>query len=137
MTVIAHPSTATPSLRRRALGVAAAVLAPALVWVIGAIAGVDYTVENPGQPAFVVGLAPVAIFSLGSALVGWLGLVALERLARRHAATTWIVLAVALTLLSLLPVVAAEASIGAKVALGVAHLAVAAPLITLLPTRSR
>ncbi|TDB74136.1 DUF6069 family protein [Micromonospora sp. KC723] len=137
MTATAHPSTVNPPLRRRALGVAAAVLAPALVWVIGAIAGVDYTVVNPGQPAFVVGLAPVVIFSLGSALVGWLGLVVLERLVRRHAAVIWTALAAALTLLSLIPVVATEASVGAKVALGVAHLAVAAPLVALLPARSR
>ncbi|MGB2570100.1 DUF6069 family protein [Micromonospora citrea] len=137
MTVTAHPATATPSLRRRALGVAAAVLAPAVIWAIGAMAGVDYTVENPGQPAFVVGLVPVLIFALGSALVGWLGLVVLERLTRRRAAVIWTTLAVALTLLSFVPVLATEASTGAKVALSVIHLAVAAPLIALLPTRAR
>ncbi|TDC40949.1 DUF6069 family protein [Micromonospora sp. KC213] len=137
MTATAQPATTNPSLRRRALGVAAAVLAPALVWVLGAVVGVDYTVQNPDQPAFVVGLAPVLIFSLGSALVGWLGLAALERLTRRHAPAVWTALAVVLTLLSLVPVVATEASVGAKVALGVMHLAVAAPLVVLLPARSR
>ncbi|SCG67619.1 DUF6069 family protein [Micromonospora halophytica] len=136
MTVTAHPATATPSPRRRALGVAAAVLTPAAIWVIGAIAGVDYTVENPGQPAFVVGFVPVLIFSLGSALVGWFGLAVLERLARRRAAVIWTTLAVALTLLSLIPVFATEATTGAKIVLSVIHLAVAAPLIALLPTRA-
>ncbi|MFI0793638.1 DUF6069 family protein [Micromonospora rubida] len=125
----------TPSVRRRALGVAAAVLAPVLVWIVGALAGVDYTVENPGQPAFVVGLAPVVLFSLVSALVGWVGLVVLERIAGRRAGIIWTALAVVLALLSLVPVFAAEATVGAKVALGATHLAVAAVLIALLPAR--
>ena len=125
----------TPSVRRRALGVGAAVLACALIWIVGAVAGVDYTVENPGQPAFTVGLAPVVVFALVSALVGWVGLVVLERFAGRRAGVIWIALAVVLALLSLAPVIATEATVGAKVALGAMHLAVAAVLIPLLPAR--
>lgn len=137
MSATAHPATTTPSLRRRALGVAAAVLACVLIWVVGAIAGVDYTVKNPGQPEFAVGLAPVVTFSLGSALLGWAALAVLERVAGRRASIIWIVLAAVVALLSLFPVFATEATAGAKVALGAMHLAVAAVLIALFPARNR
>ncbi|NYF59002.1 DUF6069 family protein [Micromonospora purpureochromogenes] len=137
MTATAHPTTTTPSLRRRALGVAVTVLTCVVLWTVGAVAGVDYTVENPGQPAFVVGVVPVIVFSLGSALVGWAGLVLLERFAGRRATVVWIALAVLIALLSLVPVVATEATTGAKVMLGTMHLAVAAVLIAFLPRRAR
>ncbi|MBM0257879.1 DUF6069 family protein [Micromonospora sp. 4G55] len=136
MTATAHPTATTPSLRRRALGVAVTVLTCVVLWTVGALAGVDYTVENPGQPAFVVNLAPVILFSLGSALVGWAGLVLLERFAGRRATVVWIALAVLIALLSLVPVVATEATTGAKVMLGTMHLAVAAVLIAFLPRRA-
>jgi uncharacterized integral membrane protein len=137
MTATAHPTATTPSLRRRALGVAVTVLTCVVLWTVGAVAGVDYTVENPGQPAFVVGVVPVIVFSLGSALVGWAGLVLLERFAGRRATVVWIALAVLIALLSLVPVVATEATAGAKVMLGTMHLAVAAVLIAFLPRRAR
>ena len=137
MTATAYPTATTPSLRRRALGVAVTVLTCVVLWTVGAVAGVDYTVENPGQPAFVVGVVPVIVFSLGSALVGWAGLVLLERFAGRRATVVWIALAVLIALLSLVPVVATEATTGAKVMLGTMHLAVAAVLIAFLPRRAR
>ncbi|MBQ0893323.1 hypothetical protein KBX37_09470 [Micromonospora sp. U56] len=137
MTATAHPTVTTPSLRRRALGVAVTVLTCVVLWIVGAVAGVDYTVENPGQPAFVVNLAPVILFSLGSALVGWAGLALLERFAGRRATAIWITVAVLIALLSLVPVVATEATTGAKVMLGLMHLAVAAVLIASLPRRAR
>ncbi|MEH1058050.1 DUF6069 family protein [Micromonospora sp. CPCC 206171] len=137
MTATAHPAATTPSLRRRALGVGLTVLTCVVLWTVGAVAGVDYTVENPGQPAFVVNLGPVILFSLGSALVGWAGLVLLERFAGRRATVIWITLAVLIALLSLVPVVATEATTGAKVMLGLMHLAVAAVLIAFLPRRAR
>ncbi|MGS2615778.1 DUF6069 family protein [Micromonospora sp. LZ34] len=137
MTVTASPAT-TPasSLRRRALGVAAAVVACVLIWAAGAVAGVDYTVRNPGQPAMVLGPAAIITVSLGSALLGWAALAVLERLTRRGTAI-WTVLAVVVALLSLLPVIATDATGGAKVALGAMHLAVPAALIALLPARRR
>ncbi|SCF23432.1 hypothetical protein GA0074696_3635 [Micromonospora purpureochromogenes] len=137
MTATAHPTATTSSLRRRALGVAVTVLTCVVLWTVGAVAGVDYTVVNPGQPAFVVGVVPVIVFSLGSALVGWAGLVLLERFAGRRATVVWIALAVLIALLSLVPVVATEATTGAKVMLGTMHLAVAAVLIAFLPRRAR
>lgn len=137
MTATAHPATTTPSLRRRALGVAVTVLTCVVLWIVGAVAGVDYTVQNAGQPALVVNLVPVVIFSLGSALVGWAGLVLLERFAGRRAGVIWITLAVLIALVSLVPVIATEATAGAKVMLGAMHLAVAAVLIAFLPKRAR
>ncbi|MDH6463062.1 putative integral membrane protein [Micromonospora sp. A200] len=137
MTATTHPTATTPPLRRRTLGVAVTVLTCVVLWIVGAVAGVDYTVENPGQPAFVVGVVPVIVFSLGSALVGWAGLVLLERFAGRRATAIWITLAVLIALLSLVPVVATEATTGAKVMLALMHLAVAAVLIAFLPRRAR
>ncbi|MCM0676567.1 DUF6069 family protein [Micromonospora phytophila] len=135
MSATTHPVTTVPSVRRRALGVGAAVLACALIWAVGAFSGVDYTVKNPGQPAMEIGLAPVVTVSLGAALLGWVGLVVLERFAGRRATVIWITLAVVLSLLSLLPLFGTDATTGAKVALGAMHLAVAAVLIAFLPAR--
>ncbi|MEH0985103.1 DUF6069 family protein [Micromonospora sp. CPCC 205556] len=137
MSATAQPATTVTSGRRRAIGVAGAVLACVLIWVIGAIAGVDYTVKNPGQPEMTVGIGPVVIFSLGAALVGWAALAVLERFLPRRATAVWIALAVVVALLSLLPLMGTEATTGAKLTLGAMHLAVAAVLISLLPSRHR
>ncbi|MER7892730.1 DUF6069 family protein [Micromonospora sp. NPDC094482] len=128
--------TTTSSLRRRAAGVAAAVLACVLIWAVGELAGVDFTVEYPEQPAQVIGPGAVVTASLGAALLGWAALAVLERLTRR-AAVVWTVLAVVVALISLAPVFGTEATGGAKLTLGAMHLAVAAALILLLPTRRR
>ena len=64
-------SPTTSSLRRRALGVGVAVVACLVVWAIGALAGVDFTVESPGQPATVIGAGAIVVVSLGAALLGW------------------------------------------------------------------
>ncbi|MEV6812669.1 DUF6069 family protein [Micromonospora sp. NPDC051296] len=131
-----HPaSTTTSTLRRRATGVAAAVVACAAIWIVGAIAGVDYAVRSPGQPEMVVNLVPVIVFSLGSALLGWAALAVLERVAGRRATGIWFALAVVVTLLSFAPLFQVDATGGAKVALGLMHLAVPAALIALLPKR--
>ncbi|MCG5463787.1 DUF6069 family protein [Micromonospora sp. NPDC053740] len=131
-------TTPTPSpLRRRALGVAAAVVAPLAVWAIGALAGVDYTVESPGQPATVIGAGAIAMIALGAALLGWAALALLERFASRVARPVWISLAIVVTVLSFVPVLSVEATGGAKLALGATHVAVAVALIALLPRPRR
>ncbi|MGN9778912.1 DUF6069 family protein [Micromonospora sp. H33] len=138
MSATARPATVTPSAtRRRALAVVAAVAACVLIWVVGRLSGVDFTVKNPGQPEAVVGLAQVVVFSLVASLLGWGVLALLERVARRRAAVVWTVLAVVVALVSLAPLAATDATAGAKVTLGAMHLAVAAVLVTLLPTRTR
>jgi hypothetical protein len=127
-------TTPAPSpLRRRALGVAAAVVAPLAIWAIGALAGVDYTVESPGQPATVIGAGAIVMIALGAALLGWAALALLERFATRVARPVWISLAVIVTALSFVPVLSVEATGGAKLALGATHVAVAVALIALLP----
>lgn len=136
MSATAHSATGTSLLRRRAWGIAVAVLACVLIWVLGRIAGVDYTVTNPGRPAMDVGVGPVIVFSLVASLIGWAALVALERFTR-HATAIWTALAVVVTLLSLLPLAGSEADGSTKLTLGAMHLAVAAALVALLPARHR
>ncbi|MFV2100862.1 DUF6069 family protein [Micromonospora sp. LOL_024] len=128
-------SSTTPYLRRRALGVLAAVGASAATWLVGALFGVNYAVRSPDQPEVVVNLIPVIVISLGSALLGWATLALLERFARHRATTIWFSLAAAVTLLSFVPLLQVEATTGAKLALGAMHLVVPAALIALLPRR--
>ncbi|MGN9811681.1 DUF6069 family protein [Micromonospora sp. BQ11] len=135
MSATAQPVTTTSSVRRRALGVLAAVATCALIWVIGSVAGVDWTVTSPGRPAMELGLAPVVVVSLGASLVGWAALVVLERFAGHRATIIWTALAAVVAVASLFPLFGVDASTGAKLALGAMHLAVAAVLIPILPTR--
>ncbi|MGC4835729.1 DUF6069 family protein [Micromonospora vinacea] len=131
-------TTPAPSpLRRRALGVAAAVVAPLAIWAVGALAGVDYTVESPGQPATVIGAGAIVMIALVAALLGWAVLALLERFATRVARPVWISLAIVVTVLSFVPVLSVEATGGAKLALGATHVAVAVALIALLPRPRR
>lgn len=131
-------TTPAPSpLRRRALGVAAAVVAPLAIWAIGALAGVDYTVESPGQPATVIGAGAIVMIALVAALLGWAALALLERFAPRVARPVWISLAIVVTVLSFVPVLSVEATGGAKLALGATHVAVAVALNALLPRPRR
>ncbi|MDG9673611.1 DUF6069 family protein [Micromonospora sp. DH14] len=131
-------TTPAPSpLRRRALGIVAAVVAPLVVWSIGALAGVDYTVESPGRPATVIGAGAIVMIALAAALLGWAALALLERFAARIARPLWIALAIVVTVLSFVPVFSVEATGGAKLALGATHVAVAVALIALLPARRR
>ncbi|MFF5055138.1 DUF6069 family protein [Micromonospora sp. NPDC000663] len=135
MSATTVPATATSPLRRRALGVVVAVVSCLAIWSIGALAGVDYTVESPGQPAVVIGAGAIVTVALGASLLGWATLALLERFARRLARPLWISLAVVVTVLSFLPLTGVEADGGAKVALGATHIAVAVALVALLPRR--
>lgn len=130
-------SPAPSPLRRRALGVAAAVGGALIIWAIGALAGVDYTIKSPGRPATVIGAGAIVMFALGAALLGWAALALLERFATRVARPVWISLAVVVTVLSFAPVLSVEATGGAKLALGATHVAVAVALIALLPRTRR
>ncbi|MGW3603377.1 DUF6069 family protein [Micromonospora sp. NPDC005161] len=141
MSATAEPSVTTTattsSLRRRTLGVAAAVVACLAIWGIGEAAGVDYTVESPGQPALVIGPGEIFGIALGAALLGWATLALLERFVPRTARVIWISLAALVTLLSFGPLLGTEATAGAKLTLGATHLAVAVALIALLPAPRR
>ncbi|WP_410809249.1 DUF6069 family protein [Micromonospora sp. 067-2] len=135
MSTAAVTTPAPSPLRRRALGIVAAVVAPLVIWSIGALAGVDYTVESPGQPATVIGAGAIVMIALGAALLGWAALTLLERFATRVARPVWISLAIVVTVLSFVPLLSVEATGGAKLALGATHVAVAVALIALLPAR--
>lgn len=137
MSAAAVTTPTTSTLRRRALAVGVAVVACLAIWSIGALVGVDYTVESPGQPATVIGAGAIFVVALGAALLGWAALALLERFAARAARPVWISLAVAVTLLSLIPLVGVEATGGAKLTLGATHVAVAVALIALLPRPRR
>ncbi|RAO48407.1 hypothetical protein GAR06_01734 [Micromonospora saelicesensis] len=137
MSAAAVTTPAPSPLRRRTLGVAAAVVAPLAIWAIGALAGVDYTVESPGQPATVIGAGAIVMIALVAALLGWAALALLERFAPRVARLVWISLAIVVTVLSFVPVLSVEATGGAKLALGATHVAVAVALIALLPRPRR
>ncbi|MBM0203642.1 hypothetical protein JNW90_11380 [Micromonospora sp. STR1s_5] len=137
MSAAAVTTPAPSPLRRRALGVAAAVVAPLAIWAIGALVGVDYTVESPGQPATVIGAGAIVMIALVAALLGWAALALLERFATRVARPVWISLAIVVTALSFVPVLSVEATGGAKLALGATHVAVAVALIALLPRPRR
>ncbi|WP_433650839.1 DUF6069 family protein [Micromonospora zamorensis] len=137
MSAAAVTTPTTSTLRRRALAVGVAVVACLAIWSIGALAGVDYTVESPGQPATVIGAGAIFVVALGAALLGWAALALLERFTPRVARPVWISLAVAVTLLSLVPLVGVEATGGAKLTLGATHVAVAVALIALLPRPRR
>lgn len=134
MSSAAQPVTAWSSIRPRALGVAAAVGVPVLIWLVARLAGTDLTVRIEGQEPMVVGLGPVVAVSLGAALLAWGALVVLERLTGRGA-TVWSVLVVVLTLASLLPLSAAGADGAAKVALGLMHLAVGGAVLAFFRRR--
>lgn len=136
MSSAAPPVTAPSTIRPRALGVAVAVGASVLIWLVARLAGTDLTVGIEGREPMVVGLGPVVAVSLGAALLAWGALVVLERLTGRGTAV-WSALVVVLTLASMLPLSAADADAGAKVALGLMHLAVGGAVLAFLPRRSR
>ncbi|MBL6276284.1 hypothetical protein JMF97_08940 [Micromonospora fiedleri] len=123
----------TASLRRRSLGILAAVAACVAIWLVGAFGGADYAVRSPGQAAMVVNLVPVVVVSLAAALLGWAALALLERFTGRSATTIWFSLVVAATLLSFAPLLQVDATAGAKIALGAMHLAVPVVLVSQLP----
>ncbi|MEQ3552045.1 DUF6069 family protein [Pseudonocardia nematodicida] len=117
----------------RAAGVAATVLVTLLVRQIGRFAGADYLIDDPVQPV-VIGAGTTALVTLVLALLGWGLLAALERLTR-HGFRIWVVIAVAVLALSMVPIFFIDATPATMTALYVVHLAVAV-LIPLLRRRA-
>ena len=117
--------------RRRAATAAAAVVAAVVVWAVaGPLLGVDLRVAfGSGEPPTEVGLLPVVVTSTLASLVAWALLAVLERTTARGLAV-WTALAAVVLVLSLLPLLAAGGTpAGARVALALMHLAVAAVLV--------
>ncbi|MFI2652189.1 DUF6069 family protein [Micromonospora fulviviridis] len=123
------PAESRRTWRDRALGVAAAVVAAVLIWIVAApIAGVDLeaTVAE-GEPPLEINLVAVVAASLLISLLGWALLAVLERITR-HGLRIWVIVAAAFTLLSLAGPTTAE-STSAMVVLALMHLAVGGILI--------
>lgn len=117
------------SRRDRALTVAGAGVAAAVVWVVGEpLLGHDLVVQQSGQDAQDLGLAAMVIFSVIPALLGWAFFAGLERVTSR-APLIWTVVALVVLLVSFAPLLGVEASGGSKVVLALIHVAVAAVLI--------
>ncbi|HYN92700.1 MAG TPA: DUF6069 family protein [Pilimelia sp.] len=132
MTEISHaPSQRSRTATRdRALAVLGAVVATGLLWAIAKAVDVDLVVDpKNGNEAGAVPL-PIALgFALVSALLGWAALEVLERLIPRRAALIWTILAVAVLLVSMVPLFGVGATAGTKTILALMHVAVAAVLI--------
>jgi hypothetical protein len=136
--IIATPAAATSSvptvgslLRGGAVATVLAAVATAAVAAAGPAVGIS--VDISGAPIPASGFATLTvIFSV----IGLLIAVGLRRFAR-HPRTTWIRTTVALTVLSLVPDVLADAATGTKVLLMVTHVVAAAIVIPAVARRLR
>lgn len=126
--VSASTRPATAVLKRRALAVVGAALAPTAVWLVAQAAGNELEVSLAGQPPMVVSLPFVVVTALAASLAGWGALAVLQRVTS-HARTLWTGLAVAALLASLGPVATVETSAAVRTFLALMHVAVAAVLV--------
>ncbi|GLZ03563.1 hypothetical protein Acsp03_10300 [Actinomadura sp. NBRC 104412] len=114
----------------RALAAAAAVLAAVLVWLVArTVFDQDLVVRQPGREATEVDIGPVLVFAVVPSLAGWALLAVLERFAAARARVVWTVVAVAVLLLSFVPILQVEATGATKAALALMHVVVGAALI--------
>ncbi|MGQ0576342.1 MAG: DUF6069 family protein [Pseudonocardia sp.] len=121
-------SLARPSVRSRALAVVGGAVAALAVWVVAVpLLGVDLTVAPGGVPQ-VVGVVPVIVTPLVAGLLGWGLLAVLERLLR-NGRRVWLVVAVVLTLLSVIGPLTSAVTAGGAVTLALMHLVVAAVVV--------
>ncbi|MCK9868970.1 DUF6069 family protein [Nocardiopsis dassonvillei] len=125
------PSTTTrpsPALVRAAT-VLAAGAAALIVWAVAdPLWGIALVAEGaPDRPPMRIGAVPTLVVAVGASLVGWALLAVLERFVPRGR-VVWTVVAVAVTLLSLVPVLGAQGT-AAQLVLAVQHLLVGAIVI--------
>lgn len=114
--------------RRPSVTVGAAALAAAAVWLVAGLLGVGLEVAVGGRAPTTVGLPLVVAAALAAGLAGWGSLALLRRLTGR-ARPLWTALAAAVLVASFAPVLGADATAGARIALGLTHVVVAAVLI--------
>ena len=130
-TITAAPSAtrsaATQRRVRRATAVVGASATNAVLWGAAAAAGVDFRLADSAGSG-VVTLPVAVIFTAVFGLLGWGSLALLERFTRR-ARAIWTALAVAVALLSIVPIFLEQATSGTRIALTVLHLAVAVVLV--------
>ncbi|MFD2767452.1 DUF6069 family protein [Micromonospora eburnea] len=122
--------------QQRALGVAAAVCANSLLYLVARAAGTDFTLTDPGATqSHQLILPEIAVFSLLFGLLGWAALALLERFTR-HARVTWTLLAGAVLTASFLPVFIERATADTRIMLCALHVVVAAALLPMLRHQS-
>lgn len=105
-----------------------AAVANGVVWLVADAAGVDFTVEPPGQGEMRVDLVLTIVFTFVTGLVAWGVLALLERFTRRGYAI-WLVVAALVFLVFLIPPLSSEATIGTTVALLLMHVVEAVVLV--------
>ena len=127
MTTTAAQSATTQRRIGRGTAVVVASAVNAVLWGAAAAVGVDFRLADSGGSG-VITLPVAVIFTAVFGLLGWGTLALLERFTR-HAQAIWTALAVAVTLLSIVPIFLEQATSGTRVALTVLHLAVAAVLV--------
>ncbi|WP_322726275.1 DUF6069 family protein [Streptomyces spongiae] len=121
--------------RRRSGASGLAVLAPVLVWLVAdPVLGHRLRIIDGGQ-TLDIGAVPVAAVALLASLSGWGLLAALERFGVRRARVVWTGVAVAVLVMSFLPLTGDGMDGGTRAALALMHLAVAAVLIPGLRTK--
>ena len=132
MTTAATPATARSAVAtrriRRVTAIVAAIAANAVLWGIATLLGADFVLTDSMGTA-VITLPIVAIFTAIFGLLGWGSLALLERFAHARALTIWTWLAVAIAVLSLVPIFLEGATGATRAGLVVIHLAVAAVLV--------
>lgn len=113
----------------RAGTVAAAAVAALVVWAVAdLLLGIPLVAQGPpDSPPMEIGAVPTLVVAVGSGLAGWGLLAALERYVPRGR-TVWVVIAVAVVLLSLVPVAGAQGT-AAQMVLGLQHLLVGAVVV--------
>lgn len=126
-----HDALSARRGRARGIAVAAATVAPAVVWAAAGVLGTALAVQMPGQPTMVIGLPVVLTTALAASLAGWAALALLERLTSRSRAA-WTVLAGAALLASLGPIFQTDATAATRLVLVLMHIAVASVLIPAL-----
>lgn len=115
--------------KRRAITVAAAVLAATVIRLVAELADAEMVTGFEGQEPMNVNLPLVISFSLLIGLAGWAAIALLERRTSK-ALTAWTVLAAVVLLLSFGPVSLTEATAGTRTTLAVIHIAVGVVLIS-------
>jgi hypothetical protein len=122
-------------LTLRALAGALASVAALLIWVVAVpILDIRLNFTDPAGAEQTIGPGALIFFSFGPALAGWAFIAILEWLASRWAKLIWTIAAVALLLLSMLPLF--SVSVSAAVTLAIMHLAVGAVIIWIMRSTS-
>jgi hypothetical protein len=120
--------TRTPArARTRGLAVVGAGLAALGGWTVGALLGADYWITDV-QGTARVDISATVVSTVVVALLGWALLAILERVAT-WGRTAWTYVAVGVLAVSMTPIGLVEATASTRIALMIAHLAVAAVLI--------